>query len=159
VIWSLFYDAGLRRAEVAGLQVHDVYLGDHPYLQFTGKGGKVRQVAIKQSGAKLLSAWLKVRPGAEDGELITDWNGQGITPGQVWRRFELICAASGVTATPHDLRHTFVYRTVEEAMSRGATRAAAVGIACSQAGHSDSRITEMYLRPTSEFIYQVVEGM
>jgi site-specific recombinase XerD len=159
VIWSMLYDAGLRRAEVAGLRVQDVHLGEHPYLQFVGKGGKVGQVAIKRSVAKLLAAWLKVRPGPEDGALITDWHGQGIMPGQVWRRFELICAVAGVTATPHDLRHTFVYRTVEEAMSKGATRAVAVGIACSQARHSDSRITEMYLRPTSEFIYQVVEGM
>lgn len=159
IIWGLLYDAGLRRAEVAGLRVRDVYLGEKPYLQITGKGGKIRQVAIKQKLARTLAAWLKVRPGADDGTLVTAWSGKGISPCQVWRRFELVCAAAGVKGTPHDLRHTFVYRTVEEALKHGATRAVALAIARDQAGHSDSRITELYLRPTSDFIYQVVEGM
>lgn len=159
VIWGLMYDAGLRRAEVAGMQVRDVYLGKKPYIIVAGKGGKIGEVAITPRLSRILAAWLKVRPGADDGALVTDRKGKGISPCQVWRRFELISDAAGVVATPHDMRHTFVYRTVDEAMKHGATRAVAIGIACSQARHGDSRITEMYLRPTSDFIYQVVEGM
>jgi hypothetical protein len=35
----------------------------------------------------------------------------------------------------------------------------ALDIARRQARHQDSRTTEMYLRATSDLIYQVVEGM
>lgn len=160
VIWGLMYDAGLRREEVSTLRAEDVHFGNKPYLQVTGKGGKIRQVGIKRKLARIIGDWIKVRPGTVGtGSLVTDWNGQGISPCQVWRRFELICTAAGIKATPHDMRHTFVYRTVDQALKMGATRAVAVSIAASQAGHSDTRITEKYLRATNDMIYQVVEGM
>lgn len=159
VIWGLMYDAGLRREEVSTLRVEDVHLGKRAYIQVTGKGGKVGQVAIKQKLGRVLAAWLKVRSGAGTGTLITDWNGKTIRPCQVWRRFEMICAAAGVTATPHDIRHTYTQRVVDEAMSSGQPRVVALDIARRQARHQDSRTTEMYLRATSDLIYQVVEGM
>jgi integrase/recombinase XerC len=159
VIWALMYDAGLRREEVSTLRVEDVHLGKRAWIQVNGKGGKIGEVAIKQKLARIIGDWLKVRPGAATGSLITDWIGRGISPCQVWRRFELICTAAGVTATPHDIRHTYTQRVVDEAMSSGQPRVVALDIARRQARHQDSRTTEMYLRATSDLIYQVVEGM
>ena len=159
VIWGLIYDAGLRREEVSTLRVEDIHLGKRAYIQVTGKGGKVGQVAIKQKLGRVLAEWMKIRPGAATGVLVTDWNGQAISPCQVWRRFEMISQAAGVTATPHDIRHTYTQRVVDEAMSSGQPRVVALDIARRQARHQDSRTTEMYLRATSDLIYQVVEGM
>jgi len=159
VIWGLMYDAGLRREEVSTLRAEDVHLGKQAWIQVNGKGGKVGQVAIRKKLARVIGEWLKVRPGVGTGTLVTDWNGQTISPCQVWRRFELICAAAGVTATPHDIRHTYTQRVVDEAMSSGQPRVVALDIARRQARHQDSRTTEMYLRATSDLIYQVVEGM
>jgi len=159
VIWGLMYDAGLRREEVSTLRLEDVHLGKRAWIQINGKGGKVGQVAIKQKLARALAKWMADRPGEAIGNLVTDWNGKAIRPCQVWRRFELICAAAGVTATPHDIRHTYIQRVVDEAMSSGQPRVVALDIARRQARHQDSRTTEMYLRASSELIYQVVEGM
>jgi integrase len=90
---------------------------------------------------------------------MVGWDGIRITAGQVARRLVMMCRAAGVDATCHDWRHTFVYDLVESAMNSGATRQTAVGIACQQARHGDTRVTEMYLRPSFEQVAQAMEGM
>jgi site-specific recombinase XerD len=162
VIWALLKDAGLRRAEVAAVSMEGLDLV-HNRLTVTGKGGKVGTIYVKASLRKALERWMKGMPvPVRDGQgtpLVTGWDGMRITAGQVARRFALISQAAGMEATCHDMRHTFVYAVVESAMRGGATRQVAVGIACQQARHGDTRITEMYLRPSFEQVAQAMEGM
>ena len=162
VIWALLKDAGLRREEVAAVSLEGLDLANNR-LTVTGKGGKVGEVYVKASLRKALERWLKEMPvPMRDGQgtpLVVGWEGKRITAGQVARRLVMMCQAAGVDATCHDWRHTFVYDLVESAMNSGATRQTAVGIACQQARHGDTRITEMYLRPSFEQVAQAMERM
>jgi site-specific recombinase XerD len=162
VIWSLLRDAGLRREEVANVNVEGLDLAHHR-LTVTGKGGKVGEVYVRASLGKSIERWVRSMPvpvrDAHGTPLVVDWSGGRITASQVGRRVEMISQAAGVAATCHDMRHTFVYGLVESAMNDGATRQTAVGIACQQARHGDPRITEMYLRPSFEQVAQAMEGM
>jgi site-specific recombinase XerD len=162
VIWSLLRDAGLRREEVAMVSLEGLDLA-HNRLTVTGKGGKVGEGCINARLRKALERWIKAMPApvrdAQGTPLVVSWKGERVTAGQVARRFKMISQAAGLQGTCHDMRHTFVYDVVEIALKNGATRAAAVGIACQLARHGDTRITEMYLRPSLEQVQQVVEGM
>lgn len=162
LIWALLKDAGLRRAEVASVNLEGVDL-EHKLLTVTGKGGKVGQIFIVASLRELLERWTKFMPRpVADGQgtpLLVGWNGKRISAGQVARRFEMISQTAGLDVTCHDMRHTFVYDLVESSMQNGSTRQVAVGIACQQARHGDTRITEMYLRPSFEQVEMAMEGM
>jgi site-specific recombinase XerD len=162
VIWFLIRDAGLRREEVANVNIEGLDLAHHR-LTVIGKGGKIGEVYVRASLRQALERWMKAMPApvrdAQGTPLVVDWTGKRITPGQVGKRFGMISQAAGVEATCHDLRHSFVYDVVESAMNSGATRQTAVGIACQQARHGDPRITEAYLRPSFEQVAQTMEGM
>jgi len=162
IIWALLKDAGLRRAEVASVNLEGIDL-EHKLLTVTGKGGKVGQIYLVASLRKLLERWTKTMPRpVADGQgtpLLVGWEGKRISAGQVARRFVMISQAAGLEVTCHDMRHTFVYDLVKSSMDNGATRQVAVGIACQQARHGDTRITEMYLRPSFEQVEQAMEDM
>lgn len=161
-IWSLIRDAGLRREEVANVNLSGLDLAHHRLIVI-GKGGKSGEIYVRKSLRLALERWMRAMPtpvrDAQGTPLVVDWRGKRITASQVGRRFDLISQAAGVEATCHDLRHSFVYDVVESAMSNGATRQTAVGIACQQARHGDPRITEMYLRPSFEQVAQTMEAM
>lgn len=162
VIWALLKDAGLRREEVANVSIEGLDLARNR-LTVTGKGGKVGEIYVKASLRKALERWMKAMSvpiaDRQGTPLLVGWNSRRITAGQVARRLVMMCQAAGVDATCHDWRHTFVYDLVESAMNNGATRQTAVGIACQQARHGDTRITEMYLRPSFEQVAKAMEGM
>ncbi len=65
---TVLYGCGLRRGEVARLDVADVDLEDGAILVH-GKGNKERQVYLTDAGCQYLAAWLNVR-GDEPGPLF-----------------------------------------------------------------------------------------
>src|SRR5262245_4480910 len=68
VVLALGLAAGLRRAEIAGLDLADVDL-DHEVVRVHGKGNKVRKVPIKGGTLEAIRAWLGCRS-AEPGPLV-----------------------------------------------------------------------------------------
>ena len=107
-------DAGLRRAEIAGLDVDSYNLDTHK-LHVRGKGNKDRTVPIVSDGMRqALADWLAVR-GMEAGPLFWPINKAGkITPRRMTHQaIYNVLKKRGAEAktkdfTPHDLRRTLV---------------------------------------------------
>ena len=158
VIWALMYDAGLRIGSVAALDIEGLHLAEG-WIAVSVKGGKIGEIAIPKRLARLLSEWVKVRPGQSTGAVVTDWNGQRITTGQIRRRLYAIAKVADVNVKPHDLRHTYIYRLMDQALEGDRPLPAALDLVRQQACHSDVRTTQSYLRARLSEIRSVVEGM
>lgn len=116
-IIRLLFSCGLRRAELAGLDVDDVDL-NHGELMVMGKGGKPRMVSFGGSKTPLaLSRYLRVRrqqAGATDKALFLSTRpaagGWRITGGGVAEMLKRRCVLAGVPEIhPHQLRHTWAH--------------------------------------------------
>lgn len=158
VIFALMGLAGLRVAEVAGLDIDDLHL-ERNEIRVRGKGGKVGDVVIPDELVALIETWIALRPGCAQGALVTNWNGERITTGQIRRRVEMMGAAIGMTLKPHDLRHTYIYRLLDSFMAQKLALPVALDAVRTQARHSDSRTTMSYLRASYGQIRMAVEGM
>jgi site-specific recombinase XerC len=158
VILGLFNDAGLRISSVAALDIEGLHLGEG-WISVWVKGGKIGEIVIPKRLCKLLSEWLKVRPGPASGAVITDWDGQRLSTGQIRRRLYAIGEAAGVAVQPHDLRHTYIYRLMDQALEGDRPLPAALDLVRQQACHSDSRTTMTYLRARREDLHSAVERM
>lgn len=143
VILALGVAAGLRRAEIAGLDLADLDLGGE-VIRVLGKGHKVREVPIKNGTLDALRAWLS-RRGTEPGPLVTRVRKGGrvelrrLAPQAVLR----VCEKRGREAgTPgfvaHDLRRTYISALLDGGVD--------LAVASDLAGHSSSDTTRRYDR-------------
>jgi site-specific recombinase XerD len=111
---ALLYAAGLRRAELAGLEVSD-WIADQAELRVKhGKGNKQRRVYLSTGAVQLLAVWLAAR-GPYVGRLFVAINkggklqGRGMTAQAVYNVVVKRAQQAGIPAlSPHDLRRTFV---------------------------------------------------
>jgi site-specific recombinase XerD len=138
-IMELFYASGMRRAEVAGVRLADVDLGERT-IRVTGKGNKERVVVINRTAAAAIDAYLRVRPRSADPALFLGRGGKGLTPQHVWRIFRTIYRVSGIAkrATPHTLRHSFATHLVENGVDLETVR--------ELLGHESLATTGIYLQ-------------
>ena len=159
LMWNLFKDAGLRISEIAGLQVSDVDL-DGNVIHVLGKGGKKADVIVPQRLVDVIAAWIKLMPVSVDGNLVVDWNGKGIGRGQIWRRLKLMGEKAGVkNLKPHDVRHTYVYSTIDAALRQGVDLPVAMDVARKQSRHGDVRTTmKFYLHARVSQVRAVAEA-
>lgn len=134
--------AGLRRDEVAGLQLAD-YDSEERSLRVMGKGNKQREVPVSATLHAALDAWLAAR-GAVPGPLFL-WvraskvMAHGIGHDTVYGILRRTAERSGVKhLTPHDFRRTFVSTLLE--------RGADLATVSSLAGHSQVQTTARYDR-------------
>jgi integrase/recombinase XerC len=120
-ILELFYAAGLRLSELAGLDADDVNLSAQ-MVRTLGKGGKQRLVPFNTSTVTAIRAYLgdretliKERP-AKAGRyerradpLFVNYRGTRLTVRSIDRLVRRYAAASGVRpgVSPHALRHSF----------------------------------------------------
>lgn len=107
----LLIDTGMRRAEVAGLQVSDLDL-DLDVAVVTGKGSHVRSAPFGDKTALALDRYLRVRrthPGANSPWLWLSRKGQLTDSGvaQILRRRGNDAGIGPIH--PHQLRHTFAH--------------------------------------------------
>jgi site-specific recombinase XerC len=159
LIWNLFKDTGMRIHEIAGLQISDVEL-EASTINVLGKGGKKAPVIIPQRLVDVIAAWIQLMPVSVDGNLVVDWNGYGISTGQVRRRIQMMGEKAGVQdLKPHDLRHTYVYSTIDTAMSQGMDLPVALDVARKQSRHGDVRTTmKFYLHARVSQVRAVAEA-
>jgi site-specific recombinase XerD len=138
-IMELFYASGMRRAELAGVRLANVDLGERT-IRVTGKGNKERIVVINRTAAAAIEAYLRVRPRSADPHLFLGRGGKGLTPKHVWRIFRAIYSVSGVAkhATPHTLRHSFATHLVENGVDLETVR--------ELLGHESLATTGVYLQ-------------
>lgn len=105
-IVALLYGGGLRRAEVAGVDLKDY---DGEKVRVIGKGNKQRDVYLPEGALRALDAWLRVR-GRAPGPLIDNLYspGSAIHPDAVNELLERLRRRAGVEKfTPHDGRRSY----------------------------------------------------
>ena len=113
-ILELLYASGLRRAEVALIDLKDVDLSTRE-IRIHGKGSKERVVVFNHSAAAAIEAYLRVRPQTRDDALFVGRGGKRLSAMHVWRIFRDIYTVSGIGqhASPHTLRHSFATHLAE----------------------------------------------
>jgi site-specific recombinase XerC len=100
-IVQLFMDTGIRRQELANLEVADVDLTAHQLTVRRGKGGRGRVLPISSQAVTALSAWLVLRPA----KLTTLF---GLKAHGVYLLLRRLGRKLGMpNLSPHKLRHSF----------------------------------------------------
>jgi integrase len=119
VILALGVAAGLRRAEIAGLDLADLDL-DRELVRVHGKGRKVRKVPVKNGTLDALRAWLHCR-GDEPGPLVCPVRKGGtvelrrLAPQAILRVCEKRAQEAGITEfAAHDLRRTYISALLDQ---------------------------------------------
>jgi site-specific recombinase XerD len=140
-IIALLYGAGLRRAELVGLDLADYDPGDGT-LKVSGKGNKQRFIHVVNGAAAALADWLTVRGDAPGALFLGTGNRQSggrLTDQAIYKMLQRRAEAAGVESlTPHDFRRTFV----GELLDRGAD----ISTVQQLAGHADVTTTARYDR-------------
>ncbi|HEY0798352.1 MAG TPA: site-specific tyrosine recombinase/integron integrase [Candidatus Baltobacteraceae bacterium] len=113
-ILELLYASGLRRAEIASLNLQDVDL-ERRVLRVIGKGDKERVTLFNQAAADAMRAYLALRPRTADEAFFLGRYGRRLGPRQVWAIFKVFADLSGISthATPHVMRHSFATHLLE----------------------------------------------
>jgi integrase/recombinase XerC len=116
-LFELGYGAGLRAAELVGLDLVDVSL-PRGELRVRGKGAKERIVPFGRKARAALDGWLEVRAElAADGQpaLFVGRGGDRLSARGLRRRLHrrVLEAATGRRVTPHMLRHSFATHLLE----------------------------------------------
>lgn len=115
-IMELLYGSGVRRAEVARIDLNDVDLPSR-IVKVHGKGSKERLVVINKATVAAIQRYLGVRPRTSDPALFVGIGGKRLTPRHVWYIFREVYKVSGLgeqaKATPHTLRHSFATHLLE----------------------------------------------
>ncbi len=150
-LMGLSYCGGLRRQEIANLQVENVNdLGDE--LEITikaGKGRKDRILFLNNGGADALKDYLSVRgssPGhlfwssLKGGKLVSN---SKMTDQAVYARIKRCAENAGVkTLSPHDMRRSFVSDMLDAGVD--------ISTVAAMAGHSSVATTQRYDRRGDE---------
>jgi integrase/recombinase XerC len=110
-ILELLYATGIRVAELAGLDVEDVSLGDwrEAAVRVLGKGRKERIVPVGRKAVEALQAYLEQGASRGSGPLFLNERGGRLTVRSVHRIVRGRARAAGLhrRVSPHTLRHTF----------------------------------------------------
>lgn len=143
---ALMARAGLRRAELVGLDVEDFRDGlTSGTLVVRGKGSKERLVPLTNGVLDAVRDWIEVR-GAEPGALLPPvrrggsiaWGGR-LTTSAVWKRLRDIARGAGIgDVSPHDLRRTACTALLDAGVD--------LGTAGKILGHASVETTKRYDR-------------
>ena len=141
---AVTYSGGLRRAEVAKLELTD-YDKESKKLKVNGKRSKQRSVYLADGAVAALRDWLKVR-GNEVGPLFVAINrgntlipGKSMTPQGIYYLLKSRAKRAGVKSfSPHDFRRTFVGDLLDAGVD--------IAIVARMAGHASVNTTARYDR-------------
>lgn len=142
-IMELLYASGMRRAEVANVNLHDVNLRDR-VIKVYGKGRKERNVVINHTTVDAIQRYLAVRPRSKDEALFLGRGGKRLTPKHIWRIFREIYKLSGIKqrVSPHTMRHSFATHLLENGVDLETVR--------ELLGHESLATTGVYLSVAME---------
>ncbi|KAB7622712.1 tyrosine recombinase XerC [Alkalilimnicola sp. S0819] len=152
-IFELAYSSGLRLAELAGLDLHDVDLGEG-LARVTGKGAKSRDVPVGGKAIKALQAWLQKRAlyaEAEQPALFVTRQGARLSARSIQSRLRGLARRRGLgrQVNPHMLRHSFASHVLE---SSGDLRAVQELL-----GHADISTTQIYTHLDFQHLAEVYD--
>jgi site-specific recombinase XerD len=111
LLLALFAYAGLRRAELLGLDWADVDLARRLIRVRRAKGGRMRAVPIHPALVRLFVDHLTASGALGEGPVFLGVRGKRLSPGILGQTFRRYAQAAGVSerkrVTPHTLRHVF----------------------------------------------------
>lgn len=139
-ILELFYSAGLRLAELAGLDVDKLDLGEG-VARVTGKGRKTRLAPIGGPACEALRLWLRDRSAwvaVDEPAVFVSQRGSRLSHRAIQQRVGARARQLGLPQRlhPHMLRHSFATHLLE---SSGDLRAVQELL-----GHADIATTQIY---------------
>lgn len=145
-ILGLLYGAGLRRSEVAGLDLSNY---DGKTIRIVGKGNVEREVPLPAGSVAALENWL-LRRGRTEGPLFVHvgsdnriWLYRRLSARAIARLVERVRILAGVLPfTTHDLRRTFVGDLLDAGVDISVTQ--------QMAGHRFVTTTQRYDRRPEE---------
>jgi integrase/recombinase XerD len=141
---------GLRRCEVLGLRLEDLWVGERRLFIADGKGGHQRVVSIADQFFKVIGDYLHdERPSADTDRLFVVLKGpRRAQPLSAEGVDEILAGArqrAGIERdTCHELRHTCLTRLREAGMALEAVQA--------QAGHRSIESTRIYLHLSNDWL-------
>jgi site-specific recombinase XerD len=142
---AVAYSAGVRRAEIVGLNVDDWHPADRS-LRVIGKGNRERRVYLAPWAARYLQGWLRLRGRRATGPLFvrvykSGKIGTDRLSGQTVADIldERAAQAGTPAASPHDLRRTFISTLLADPQTDLVTVQAL-------AGHASAATTARYDR-------------
>jgi len=137
-IMELFYATGMRRAELATVNLQDVNF-EANFVHVYGKGRKRRNIPFNRTTATALRTYLSVRPKSRSEAFFLGRGGKRLTPKHVWKIFREIYKVAKLDyhASPHTLRHSFATHLLENGADLETIR--------ELLGHESLATTGMYL--------------
>jgi len=143
VVLALGLAAGLRRAEIAGLDLADVDL-EREVVRVHGKGNKLREVPVKGGTLEAIRAWLACR-GGEPGPMVCPVGKGGrvelrrLAPQAILRVCEKRGREAGIPEfAAHDLRRSYISALLDQGVD--------LSLASDLAGHTSPTTTRRYDR-------------
>jgi len=141
---ALLVGCGLRRQELAGLQIDDIHQRDGRWciVDLAGKGNRIRTVPMPPWAKAAVDEWLAaagfsaglVLGSVNKGDRIT---GQGMSAQSIYEVVEAYGRKLGVSVAPHDVRRTFA-----KLAHKGRAPLEQIQISL---GHASIQTTERYL--------------
>tara|TARA_B100000749_G_scaffold89815_1_gene68254 strand:+ start:893 stop:1834 length:942 start_codon:yes stop_codon:yes gene_type:complete len=153
-ILELFYSSGLRLAELSGLDLGDLDLGD-AMVRVMGKGAKTRIVPIGGYAREAVLAWLNVRSAcARESEqaLFVNRSGTRLGARAIQQRVAVWAQRQGLgrRVHPHMLRHSFASHLLESSSDLRAVQ--------ELLGHADISTTQVYTHLDFQHLAQVYDN-
>jgi site-specific recombinase XerD len=113
-ILETLYASGIRRAEVAGLNLADVDI-ERRMMRVTGKGNKQRTVLINDAAADAMRLYLGHRPRTNDEAFFVGRRGKRLGVRAIWEIVKTMEKLSGLSVhvSPHVMRHSFATHLLE----------------------------------------------
>lgn len=149
---ALLYVTGLRREEIAGIQLSDIDLAKG-MITVVGKGNKQRVVPIGEQTASDLDDYLLSRESfcfrmeSQSPFLLLNNRGDRLTVRTINRIVKKFGAGEGVSMTPHTLRHSFATHLLENG--------ADLMLIKEILGHASLSTTQKYTHVTAETMKRV----
>ncbi len=139
---KLAYHCGLRRAEIAALDLSHIDLDRQELKVVLGKGFKDRKLGLNQTVVDSIQSYLKIRPQTACTKLLIQANGKPINRKALSQRFNRLAKQAGLDLTLHGLRRGFVCKNADAGVPL-----VQIQIAC---GHASISTTEGYYIPDVE---------
>jgi len=145
----LLLHTGLRVAEACSLTLDDVLIRERSGMVHVreGKGGKYREIPLNVTVRKVLAEYLA--------GLTGEWLFPGRKGRMTTRTAERIVGKyarlAGIEATPHQLRHVFCKRLLDQGVSLDQVAVLA--------GHSNLNTTAKYVRPSVQDLEKAVDRL
>ena len=142
-IVEVLYSTGCRVSELCSIQLSDIDWPNHE-ITVLGKGNKYRKVFINAKAEVAITTYLNGRKHNSAWLVCNDRGGGQMKPSNVERIFSKIETETGITVSPHIMRHT---------MATQALTGTGVEVVQQMLGHANIATTMIYAEVDSDSIH------